>query len=336
MGEVITWMDAAHRQAVGRLQAHCASPDARLVISGVNGWIGCAICNMLLDIDPGFWASRLYLLGSRPGVFSSSQGYRLPIMVLADPENRSRLRGKRTIVFHLAFLTKDRVPDNEPDGYFLANAAIRNAMFHSLADSTCDNFILASSGAVYDAINPGQDPRQAKVGVYGKAKWDDEQATLLHFSGGPTRVHIPRIFNISGPFSNKPELYALSSFIIGALGGKEVRVKSPNLVYRSYTCLIDLLSLLFNLISTAAEVPGAVFDSTCLPEIESADLASKVIRTLGSPATLVLDHPARQTIDRYLGSTGDMLGLLTRYDQVPLELDMQIKRMAWHIQRCSR
>ena len=59
---------------------------------------------------------------------------------------------------------------------------------------------------------------------------------------------IARLFNLSGPYINKHQAYALAQFILDAQAGRPVEVRAPKPVYRSFVSIRELMSLAFALL----------------------------------------------------------------------------------------
>lgn len=304
-----------------------------LVISGATGWIGQVLVTEALRA--GFLPEQLLLLGSKSGELGGIGGQRLPVFPLEAGWSGGKLRGSRVLVFHLAFLTKEKVGMTSDASYLERNRSLSAELVRGLEGSLVEGVVLASSGAVYDSLQQRGDARQAGVGLYGEAKLRDEEFFRQQF--GSSRLLIPRIFNIAGAYINKPENYALSSFITSALADQPIRIRSPKLVYRSYVSVSDLmLCLLRTVWKNRGPLPSQPFDTTVFPEIESLDLAHMVSRIVGRDSPVLVDAGERQGIDRYLGDGETMAHLFKAAEIVPRPLEVQIRDTVDYLRTTNR
>jgi nucleoside-diphosphate-sugar epimerase len=227
-----------------------------------------------------------------------------------------------SLLLHLAFLTKDKVAGISEADYIAANHAITQAVAEALLVVDVRALWVASSGAAYRADDASAAPAMQ---LYGRLKRDDEDrfATWAQTTG--RRAVIIRVFNVSGPHINKPEHYALASFILDALAGRPVVVKAPHRVERGIVAIRELMNVVF------AELLGAVsgverFDSGGVAA-ELGEIAAEVAQVLGAPGAQRAAISGTR-IDRYLGDEAIWDGLCRRHGVMRVGMADQIRETA--------
>ncbi|GAB2861292.1 hypothetical protein GCM10027277_32450 [Pseudoduganella ginsengisoli] len=303
------------------------------VVTGANGWIGRATLAALRAALGDAFSSRVTALGSRPGSIAVD-GVTLPIEPLLDwtpPPNQ------RLLVCHYAFLTMDKVQGMSADEYVARNEAIRHAVLGWIASGAVQGALVPSSGAVYDYLRGLEDPalaaaRNPNAVLYGRLKYEDEQAFQAACAAHGVRVVIPRVFNLAGPCINKFDAYALASFITRLLQDDAITINARRPVLRSYYYIGDLLELCLGLL-LRAEAPATVcFDTASDETVELDALARRVAAVLGrdtAPQRAPLD-PAL-TPDLYAGNRAAIAKLEQLLGIAPLDLDRQIAATAQYI-----
>lgn len=259
-------------QAVGRLR----HDRRRIAIVGAGGWIGRALLAGLFDaLGQDEAQRRIVCFGSSDREIDFGQGRTIVQRELAQIAN---LSVEPTLVFHLAFLTKDKVAGMAEEAYIAANQDLSQAVRDGLEALGADRLFVASSGAA--AFANAKDAAH-DLKLYGRLKREDEELFASWANAAPgRRATIVRIYSLSGPFINKHETYALASFILDALTGRPIEVRAPQRVIRSYVALRELLSLVVaQLLADEGEVV-ARYDSGGEP-LELGNVAETVARRLG-------------------------------------------------------
>lgn len=305
-------------QAVDRLR----HDRRRIAVVGAGGWIGRALLAGLFDaLGEGEARRRIVCFGSSERAIDFGEGRTIGQRELT---RIAELPAEPTLVFHLAFLTKDKVAGMAEDDYVEANRVLSQTVYDNLEAIGADRLFVASSGAAAfaDAEGAAHDLR-----LYGRLKRDDEDLFAGWAEAGPgRRAAIVRIFNVSGPFINKHDTYALASFILDALAGRPIAVRAPMRVVRGYVAIRELLSLVCTaLLDERPSEPVLRFDSGGDP-LELGELASEVAARLGG-------RVARASIERdddniYAGKRSDYDALLTKHGIVPVSLPHQIAETA--------
>jgi nucleoside-diphosphate-sugar epimerase len=298
-----------------------------VVVTGGGGWLGQATLEMLEASFRTQMASRVHVFGSSRRSMTLRSGTQLEVFPLHD---LSRFTFGPHLVAHYAFATREFVSQLGVDQYIARNEELSNLVATHVLRTRPIGILSLSSGAVYLGDDIATNP-------YGVLKARDERrffemAQELAAGGSSPRVVIPRLFNLSGPFLNKPD-YVLGSIIRDIGRGGPIRLHAPKPVIRSYIHIEDLVNLAFAMMLGGAPLPDTAFDTAGEREIEVSDLAELASSVLGHPRMEIL-RPAfdGSPEDRYVGdpSTFDFLA---RSHEVELHtLPQQIKDTALFIQ----
>ncbi|MFA9439819.1 NAD-dependent epimerase/dehydratase family protein [Uliginosibacterium sp. sgz301328] len=280
------------------------SSETRYFIVGAGGWIGRACAEYLASVLGEAALERVFLFGSSARTLCTNTGVRLPVLELGHATDMHLLPGRPTVVLHCAFLTMDKVGGMSAEDYVARNLKIRRQTADLMKMCGATGVAVLSSGAVYDFLSP-RPGRPADANLYGRLKFEDE----CYFAGIADALGAnylcPRVFNLSGPYINKPETYALASFILDALQGRAINIRANRPVMRAYMPVQTLIETSLSLLA-AGRSPG-VFDYAGGAEIEVGALAQLVIDVIGSSARI--ERPeldATLATDRYIGN-GDFL-----------------------------
>lgn len=264
-------------EAVALAPAACDAlrrDDRRIVIVGASGWIGRALLAGLFDaLGEEAARARIACFGSseREVRFGDHGIVQQPLDSLADLET------KPTILFHLAFLTKDKVGGMSEEAYVTANRSLSGKVLDALGSIGADRIFVASSGAAAFADDPDA---AHDLRLYGSLKRDDEQAFGAWAESAPGRRSLViRIYALSGPFINKHETYALASFVIDALADRPIEVRAPIRVERSFVPVREVTSLA--LAELMSEGPPSLLIDSGGTAMELADVAEAVANRLG-------------------------------------------------------
>ena len=223
--------------------------DHRIVITGAGGWIGMATLELLRNsLSPAAFGKRVCAFGSSARTLQ----LRDRTHVLQQPlTSLANLPSRPTILLHTAFLTKDRAEWMSELEYIAQNEAIRATVRTSLDTIGVDRLFLASSGAAYYTDDQSASPAMR---LYGAMKREDERCFSDWAEQTNNRAVIGRLFALSGPYINKPETYALASFILDAINGRRIRVKATRPVIRGYVAIRELMSLVLALLETRSGI----------------------------------------------------------------------------------
>jgi nucleoside-diphosphate-sugar epimerase len=289
----------------------------RIIVVGAGGWIGRALLRGLHDaLGAAAFAVRVAAFGSSARAIDLGDGLSAMQRPLSEV---GALPAEPSLLFNLAFLTKDKVAGMPRDEYIAANRALTQTVLGALAPVGVDRLFLASSGAAAFAEDPDASD---DLRLYGALKRDDENIFAAWAAEDPERrAVVTRIYSLSGPFINKHEVYALASFINAALSGEPIAVCAPMPVLRSYVAIRELMSLvLVQLLGDEGEQVRR-YDSGG-DALELAEFGALVARVLGGEvqrAEITRDQP-----NRYVGAAEPYARLLDEAGIAPVVLEQQI------------
>lgn len=298
---------------------HVAGCGRRIIITGASGWIGLATLELLAHAIGSDWPQRVVAFGSSARTIQFGNGLGIeqrPLAAIAE------LPPQPSLLLHLAFLTKDKVAGMSEADYIAANAAISGAVEQALLPADVRAVWVASSGAAARADDAAAAPAMQ---LYGRLKRDDEDRFAAWADRSGRRAVITRVFNITGRHINKPEHYAVASFILDALAGRPVTVKAPHRVERGMIGVSELMAVVFAEL-LASETGVSRFDSGGTG-LELGDIAQEVAHVLNAPgasrAAITSDR-----IDRYLGDEPGWDALCQRHGVPRQSLAAQIRETA--------
>ena len=301
-----------------------ASP-CNFVVTGANGWLGSATLTMLRHALGDDFAKHVTALGSR-------QSHSVQAMFEWKPPH-----GQPLIIFHYAFLTKDRVSGLSTRDYVERNEAISNLVRSWIESSNVIGVVLPSSGAVYDHLRT--QARDPSACLYGQLKFKDELDFTAACESHDTRLIIARVFNLSGPYINKFDSYALSSFVQQVIRRQPITIHARHPVFRSYYFIGDLLELCVRLLFKPSTERTEYFDVAGDEIIELGELALRVVKVLSDNMPIVIHRQpmfSGDVTDRYIGNSDRIKELEIGFGMHPMTLDRQIELTSQYIQRVLR
>lgn len=303
------WLDPAFRDAVRH-------GSLGIALTGAGSWLGRAFLALLAEEGALPHPEKLRLYASSDRMIRLDDRS-VPVEKLSGA---APLSDGPWLLFHFAFLGKERTAEMPIADFIAANDAILADTLRIASPASGLRFVFASSGAAHAvrADISACDPSNR----YGWCKVSHEHRLTdwCHEHGVP--LIIPRIFNIGGPYINKTASYALSSFIEAARTQGTIRIAASRPTYRSYVHVNELLSLLASAgLQHVADVPLA-FDTVGSDIVEMQDLAEAVRRLLRR-ADLTIERAVLDdsTSDKYVGDGARYRALLAARgrDIVPLD-----------------
>jgi len=283
------------------------------VVTGASGWLGSATLAMLRQALGDTFDARVTALGSRADH---------PVQALMQWQPP---RHQALIVFHCAFLTKDKVGGLSSEEYAERNQAISSKVISWIDAGQVSGVVLPSSGAVYDHLL--HKTRDQAASLYGRLKYRDEldftNACAAHGAG----LIIPRVFNLSGPYVNKFDCYALASFIQQILLGKSISIQAQMPVIRSYYFVGDLIELCTQLLLKQLTSGISCFDTAGGEVVELGELAQRISLVLADNKPQKILRPPLDTHavpDRYVGKREQINAFEHTVGMKPMALDQQI------------
>ena len=216
------------------------------------------------------------------------------------------------LLAHYAFATREFVSQLGTTDYIARNEEITDLVTGHVERTRPIGMLVLSSGAVYLGDELATNP-------YGVLKARDERlffdlATRAGGEGSAPRIVVPRLFNLAGPFLNKPDGYVLGSILTDIERGGPIRLHADHPVVRSYVHVRDLVDLTFAMMLGDGPAPAEAFDTAGEREIEVGELAELAATVLGQPGMPVLRPPVDDTqVDRYVGDPQVMNALARSY-----------------------
>jgi UDP-glucuronate decarboxylase len=300
-----------------------AAEGRRIVIVGAGGWIGRVLLAGLHDALGDAASGRIACFGSAARGIDIGDGRTVPQRALADLADLPR---RPSLLFHLAFLTKDKIAGMAAAEYAQTNRALSRRVFDALEPIGVDRLFLASSGAAAFADDAAA---AADLRLYGALKREDEDLFSAWATAAPDRrALIMRIHSLSGPFINKHDTYAFASFVLDALARRPITVSAPMQVERSYVAVRELLSLALAAL-LATEGPAVRQCDTGGEALELGDLAQRIATELGGRAT----RPpiTSDNANTYAGNAKQYNDLLCQFAIDPVPLEAQIRETAGYL-----
>jgi UDP-glucuronate decarboxylase len=239
----------------------------------------------------------------------------------------------RTMLLHYAFLTKDRLANLAGDEYFKQSEQLAESVLDAIGRIGVVKMAFPSSGAVYGLpTRPDRstlhDPEQ---NPYGTQKLLEEDRFRQVCAEHHTRLIVPRIFSLSGPFINKPAAYALASIINSALENRDIQIRARKRVIRSYIAVRDLVELLVGWLLQSDVDEEITFDTGGEP-VEIGELAARVLTALGKTG-LSVQRPDSDGSpdDYYCGDEGQFQAVVAGLQLDPACLQQQIRDTAGYL-----
>ncbi len=302
------------------LQAWSRSPRSRVAITGATGWIGTALAHFCADLGLDQTEGRLRLFGAQGRTFASGgRSFAIEPLGAAPP-----LGDGDWLVFHFAFLGKERTEDLAEQAFAEINDKVLDQALRLAESAAGARFVFASSGAVY-----GPDRRlvDASGNAYGYMKVCHEIEIRRWAQQRGIALSIPRIFNVGGPHINKQTRYALSDFISQARNGGRISIGATRPVFRSFVHVDELCRVLLEqMVDPALDI--SCFDTAGREIVEIGDLAQTVLRTLGIDGGVERPVMGAADGDWYVGEGRFYQEMLARTGTAPKTLETIIAETA--------
>jgi UDP-glucuronate decarboxylase len=304
------------------------------IVTGASGWLGKATLDMLRQALGADFATRVAALGSHRSQISFADGQTCAVQPLVEWQLPL---GQPVIVFHYAFLTKDKVGGISTEEYVARNEDISSSVRSWIDTRNVRGVVMPSSGAVYDYLHAKS--RDLKALLYGKIKYNDEIAFSAACKKSSTGLIIPRVFNLSGPYINKFDNYALASFIFQILSARPLTIHARRPVFRSYYYIGDLIEFCVQFLFKQTTAVTECFDVAGDEIVELGELAQRVAAVLAdrAPSQIqrlpMLDEAME---DRYIGNRKRIEELEMYLGIRPMALDEQIRATSLYIESTMR
>ena len=294
--------------------------DQLVVVTGASGWVGRSALHELQRMLPvEEFQHSVVACASKPGIIASTgYSHKHQTSVKLHPLGAlpEIVRGKKILLIHTAFLTRDRLAYLGFDSYVATNRWITQTVANALIQASESRVIEISSGAAAEASNQQELQVEQVHDPYGFLKLQEE---LCLASVAPTQVF--RIYALTGRFMRDPSLFALGDFLKCALQGLPIRIRSTSPVVRGYGHAADIAraALLWLTSSNDVGIPIA----TCSVEISLLELADLTASLFNLPPTEAKINP-ELTPDVYSAKADSFTKLLAGLGLSALDLTSQI------------
>jgi UDP-glucuronate decarboxylase len=304
--------------------AQLAHSGLDVVMTGGGGWLGLATLEMLETSLGEQFVTRVHVFASGRRTISLRSGTGLNVSPLGD---LSRLNVGPHLLAHYAFATRELVTRLGMVDYVARNEEISQIVADYVRRTRPVGMLNPSSGAVYLGDELASNP-------YGVLKARDERRFLdaageASGRGPDPRVVVPRLFNLAGPYLNKPDHYVLGSIIRDIGRGGPIQLQATHPVIRSYVHVRDLVELAFAIMLDDGPAAIGPFDTVGELEIEIGELAELAASVLGRSG-MVIRRPLfdDDMPDRYVGDATRIDSLCRTYRLEMHALSSQIEDTA--------
>ncbi len=295
-----------------------------VVVTGAGGWLGQATLEMLETSLGPETAARLHVFASRRRSVTLRSETELEVLPLSE---LPRLNIGPHLLAHYAFATRELVSELGHLDYVSHNQQITELVASHVERTRSVGVLMVSSGAVYLGDHLATNP-YGVMKAREERRFSDVVATLGQ-SGPAPRAVVPRLFNLAGPFLNKPDRYVLGSILRDIARGGPIQLHSTHPVVRSYVHVRDLVDLAFAVMLGDGPAPFEPFDTAGDREIEVGDLAKLAATVLGKPEMPIKRPPFDHTEDdRYVGDPAAINSLARLYGVKMSSLSQQIEDTA--------
>ena len=298
----------------------------QLVITGATGWVGRTALHELQKLLPHhLLVERVRLFASRSGsvwidATDVNPGFALPVYSLATlPE--LAVSHPVSAVLHTAFLTRDRLEDVGHEYYLACNRWITSQVAQALNLSPKARAVVISSGAATLYDNHSDPLACLDFDPYGVLK-HEEEITLASLAPGL----VLRIYALSGRFIRDPQRFALGDFLLSALRGEAIHLRSQQPVLRSFGHAGDITGMAWRWLFSDQE-------PMCLPlaavslGLDLLSLAGRITDQYHLPPVAAAIDPMAQP-DCYVADPQPFLAALAHHGLRPASLDQQLRDTA--------
>lgn len=301
-----------------------------IAVTGSTGWVGGTAIRELQRLLPAqLFVERVRLFASRPGTINleasnhaghwpgeGSSSFSLPVYGLSD---LIELAGSQPLnaVLHTAFLTRDRLDAVGQEVYVATNRWITAQVAQSLALAPAARAVVISSGAAAAYESLAAPSERLAADPYGVLKLEEE--SIL---GGVASTLVLRIYALSGRFIRDPHRFALGDFLLSALRGEPIRLRSTIPVLRSYGHAANITALAWHWLMAGQASSGLPLAAVSL-SVDLLTLAQTITSLYGLPLVeSALDPQASP--NSYLADSGPFLAALAHHGITPTSLEQQL------------
>lgn len=299
----------------------------RVLVTGASGWLGQATLELLIQTFGAEWRERVVAFGSRERHWRLRDGTPVMQHPLAALGTLPRAP---SLLLHFAYLTREKTGQMPIADYIATNRTLSQLVATAGAAVGVERMFVTSSGAVHAALAEAESPDPTLL--YGRLKLEDE-ALFERFAHVTVerRVFIARLFNLSGPYINKLDSYALASFIQQARQG-HIAIHASRPVIRSYTSAANLLGVAFAQLLDDSGDSFVCVETAGDCEVEVQALAEHVRAVVLPRATIDRAPMGGAAADRYVGDGQRYRQLLESFGIAEHSLRQQVTDTADYLQ----
>jgi nucleoside-diphosphate-sugar epimerase len=220
-----------------------------------------------------------------------------------------------TAIVDFAFLTRDKSGVMSPQDYEEKNRRLTDQALTLARIDSVKALITTSSGASVHGV----------VDSYSQLKREAEERFLDEtVKLDKSWVNI-RPWSVSGPFIRNITGYAFSKFVHDAVFTGRISIDSPNLVFRRYVDVGDLVSVAM-LLALSGQFTGTIDSGGELVELEQ--LAHRIFEVIQVEPRIEVSRNKRLSVDDYFTRSAQWEVVCRNLGYEPLDLDSQIKALA--------
>ena len=284
---------------------------ARIVVTGGAGFLGCHLCERLLERDHEVVCIDNLITGSIANI-EHLFGRRGFTFVEHDVSTYMWVPGAVETVLHFASPASPSDFERIPIQILkVGSLGTHNAL--GLAKAKGARFFLASTSEVYGdpQVHPQPETYWGHVnpigprGVYDEAKRFGEAITMAYHRAHDLDVRIARIFNTYGPQMRPDDGRAVSNFVVQALRGSPITIFGDGEQTRSFCYVDDEVRGLLALLDSDHVGPVNIGNPL---EYTIRELAETVLTVTGSSSAVTFtplpaDDPQQRQPDTALASS---------------------------------
>ena len=296
-----------------------ALPDRKMLVTGATGWVGRSFLHELQSIIPSDkFNSTVSAFASRSTSLTSTN-YKhedeisIPIYPLSSIIEHSCKQ--HILLFHSAFLTKDRISSYGLEAFIETNQRITEIVSSCVQASASSRVVCISSGAASNADKEQQSSNAMARDPYGYLKLSEE----IKFSTiSDTQVF--RIYALTGRFIRDPQMFAIGDFLLKALNKEPIQINSSFPVVRSYVSAAHVAKCALSWLKSLDKPQAPIGASSHISTLTS--LAALVSKLYCLPPLIA--NPLNDSPNSYCCSPIPFDQLSSRYGIKPLSLAEQV------------
>jgi len=301
------------------MEANTKIKNHKIFVTGATGWIGRTFLHELQSIiGPDEFSRTVYAFASRSNILQSTnyplnEKINVPVQALSKLNDYSG--GQNILLFHSAFLTKDRIQYYGTNRFIELNQYITNTVSTFLESCKESRLISISSGAAANSERKEEKSAITASDPYGYLKLKEERQLSQI-----TDTQVLRIYALTGRYIRDPKTFAIGDLLIKALKKERLTINSEYPVVRSYVSATDVAkwSLRWLLSNDRPNIPiGATSHITTL-----SALADMIAKLYCLPPPII--KPFIRAPDSYCCSPIIFEKMLRKYGIKPLSLIDQI------------